>query len=501
VLACLSTLALVLAANGGAAPPPFGICDSGAKISGRGSTFGERAQRALARGFRDDFCGPTTPDPQPNIFQQPGLSFPNYNFDGNTHVAYNYWLATSNPDIPLSGSNAAVSAAACRTDAFATSSLPYTQAELDQMNGPPLACPELQGRLEPPYQPKPEPWSAPGDGIRNVMSFPLHAGAVALGINLNTTVCPGATNSQLSSIQLTPRMVSGLLGGDIREWDDLELRDANGDGVADVNTFLSNCNAKPGDPGGVDVQRKVRRSESGTTKILKYYLARTDNDRVGASCDPFTTWTSWNVDTRLWPRAGDEAPPLNSIFAPQAVAGDADCTSLEASTSPTSVAQLDLCAANEGSICYGDVAEVASYPQLRRATVRNAINTAYQSPVVGLRANCRFETLTAPPGGATGWVGLTPGASWAWNQAPNYGDITNAGSGYPICGLTFALVYTGGGTCAAFSRLTDPQCRLLYAYFSYMLSDLGQDRLNLNQYASLPAGARALIRSGFQSNF
>jgi len=166
---------------------------------------------------------------------------------------------------------------------------------------------------------------------------------------------------------------------------------------------------------------------------------------------------------------------------------------------------LTLCAlpGSLGGVCYADVADVFANAALFRPNLRNALNSSFQAPSVGTRSNCNFATLAPPTGGANGWVGLTPGDSWSTNQTPNpnRGDVTNQGSAYPICGLTFALVHRGNATCDAVSRLTDNQCRTLYSYFTYILSSVGQERLNGVRYASLPTASVGLIRSGYQTNF
>src|SRR5262249_43401437 len=131
---------------------------------------------------------------------------------------------------------------------------------------------------------------------------------------------------------------------------------------------------------------------------------------------------------------------------------------------------------------------------------------AFQAPDVSTRANCNFGTLTLPgatPGAA---VGLDTTDNWAIdNPAGNRGDATFKGTLYPICGVTFALVYTGLDNNAAannaITRLNANQRRTLYAYESYILSSAGQDRLSTANYNGIPAAIVSTLRNGFQANY
>ena len=145
------------------------------------------------------------------------------------------------------------------------------------------------------------------------------------------------------------------------------------------------------------------------------------------------------------------------------------------------------------------------------AAVQNATKTAFPSPEEGAGANCSFKAATLPGVTASEAVGLNTKNSWSANNSensgapPNHGDVTDLGNGYPICGLTWDLVYTGlhaeEGTKNPISRLTNNQRRTLYGYFSYVLSSAGQEHLSSVEYAPLPSGWLPLLRAGFQTNF
>ena len=110
--------------------------------------------------------------------------------------------------------------------------------------------------------------------------------------------------------------------------------------------------------------------------------------------------------------------------------------------------------------------------------------------------------MSLPLGGG-GAVGLNTSDDWATdNAAGNHADVTFIGSGYPICELTFALVYPGlkaGGT--AVSSLTFDQRATLSAFFTYLLSSTGQSRLLGGAFlAPLPASILDSVRSAYQAN-
>jgi hypothetical protein len=99
-------------------------------------------------------------------------------------------------------------------------------------------------------------------------------------------------------------------------------------------------------------------------------------------------------------------------------------------------------------------------------------------------------------------VGLDTSDTWATdNAAGNHGDLTFKGKGYPICEAAWALVYTGGKAGTAVSRLVTDQRQTLYAYFLYVLSSPGQDRVAASGFTSVPVAVVATLRGGFQGNF
>src|SRR5262249_31994505 len=135
----------------------------------------------------------------------------------------------------------------------------------------------------PPFQPSPGPYPAGSDAQSPIMSFPIAASSIVVGIFFGgTSGCP-------ATVQLTSKMVSQLFGGDITAWNSSTLR------AGGLNPGLATCN--------LFVRRVVRSDSAGTTQILKDYLKNVDGTRSGALCSPGTSWTTLaqQVNNTAWP--------------------------------------------------------------------------------------------------------------------------------------------------------------------------------------------------------
>ena len=471
---------LAVAAPSHADPPNAGTaCQASGKISGRGATFQTFAQRlAFAAGYRQDVCGPVT------------------DANGDDMVLYNYLGASG-----LTGSGNGIDAAKCRSDAFAGTDVPYTRQDIadtrvapNAMPQPVLeACAALSDSISPDlttqYQPLPAPWPDAADtqasftpagaqARTGAMSFPVAGASVAIGVNLTATDCPGLTGPP--SINLTSSQASRIFGGLITSWNDPALTTSSPD--------LAGC--------PVAITRVVRLDKSGTTQTLKNYLAKAD----GATwlCDGVSLWSVLNSDAEntVWP----ENPPLDGCLPGQLQRGDV-------SGAPAVVQKVQ---AARGAIGYADLADWGSPAVVQLANVAPATapsGPTFLSPAAGAAANCTFAGATTPGSTASDAVGLNPNTNigWAVDAVPNRSDITYIGDGYPICGLTWDLVYVGlnhnGASATAISRLTGNQRRTLYSYFSYILTPYAQDRLTQNSYAKLPGALLAKLRAGLQQYF
>lgn len=140
------------------------------------------------------------------------------------------------------------------------------------------------------------------------------------------------------------------------------------------------------------------------------------------------------------------------------------------------------------------------------ASVESATGTgSYQTANEGKGANCNFNSLTLPGLTANEAVGLNISENRATNSPVNHQNATDLGSAYPICGITFDLVYTGldnnSNTNNAITPLTADQRRTLYSYFTFVLSSTAQSQLSSIDYAPLPNGWLQTLTQGFQANF
>lgn len=431
------------------------------KVNGRGSTYQTSAQATFWAGFRDDFCGAVTSDANA----------------GTTMGVYNYTASSGN-----TGSGNGIKGASCRTDAYSGTDLPYSEAQLAQLNGAPGAVPSCGITFTPPFPPNTAPFPNPADQSAPIMSFPIAGSSVAIAVNLQAADCGG---TKPATPAFTPAQMTYIEGGSAITWNDPKL-------VAG-NPTLANCTGA--------ITRVVRQDNSGTTGIYKSYLIRIDDARTGATCAGGATWTSFNGSPNTsWP-SGSGCSPL----AVPATSGGSALISLLATT--------------HGGIGYADLAdEVNGSPPapngFEAVSVQNAAATSYQSPGSGKAANCDYSVLSLPGSSGSDAVGLNGSDNWGNDNAivnggtggTDHVNATDLGVKYPICGITFDLVYSnlglgGGASPNAISTMTSNQRRTLYSFVTYVLSSTAQGKLGNIYYAPLPTLWLPALVSGFQSNY
>lgn len=461
-------------ASSAAVPAGLGCQSSEGKISGRGSTYQNILLKEYSKVYGEDFCGSVAEQ----FAGDPA---------GNNMIAYNYPKAVT---ASATGSGNGLKAASCRTDAFAGTDTPYSRAQLEQLDGAPGALGGCSITFEPPFEPKSAPFPAANDIQDNVMSFPVGGSSVTVAMHLTSGAggsCP--TGALPTSLKFTPKEVSRLYAGDVVHWNDAEL-------VA-TNPTLKECTGP--------VTRVVRQDSSGTTNILKQYLIRVDNERTGATCGVISgvtqNWEAYFTTNTEWP-------------GKQKIGEEGTCSAITtgaASGGPELIAKLKETA---GGVGYIDLAEAIGQPGIVLASVQNATGTKFEAPSIGGGpANCLYSALPAPPGSSNSdAVGLNAEDNWSNNNegyasAPaNHENATDLGSKYPICGLTFDLVYTGinsnnGEGKSAISRLTADQRRTMYSFFTFILSSAGQEVPGKIHYAPLPSSWLPKLEQGFQENF
>jgi ABC-type phosphate transport system substrate-binding protein len=472
-----------------------GAATTEGKVSGRGASFLKRAMDGFIDGYRVDVCGSVASDPGS------GVNMLVYNGSNTTGAT---------------GSGQGIETSICRKDAFAGSDIPYDAGSFAAMNGTPgtgLNC--AVPAYSPFYQPNsPATWPDPADLQANVMSFPVAGASNAIAINLAAGTCPSRPTN--GPINLTHEAASKLLGGDILTWGDPRL-------VA-TNATLNGCT--------VPVTRVVRRDKSGTTQITKTYLSKADGNRQlgsAATCAPpanpatranpdwaFLAIDDNNVD---WPGAPGNHPGGGVADTSQPAPATATCSAVTNGASSGNASMITATLATNGAFSYPDLADALQNTTLVRAGIDNAAPgpNSFQSPG-STAANCDFPT-TLPGSNTSGNVGLDPTDTWAIdNPGIVHSDVAFQGSKYPICGLSFVLVYTGlsgsGARPNPIARMTQNQRRTVHSFLTYVLSPAAQNRLGVAAsgsgatlqpgvpgYAKLPNAWLTPLRVGFRTNF
>jgi ABC-type phosphate transport system substrate-binding protein len=505
-LAGAVTCAIIFAGSGTAAPPSSGVaCATDGKVDARGATFQTKAQLGFAAGYASDVCGVVGPDnAKDGVTATSTFSNPNM-------VLYNQYNSPSGQPNTESGSGFGQKAMSCRTDAFAGSDIPYDNATLALLDSAPGSI-SINGKTgaagcsdtvanggfgsdyAPSYAPNGGTYPNAADQTAKMMSFPVAGASEAVFADLH-----GICTTVPTTITLTGLQISLLFGGDITNWSDARLSGAGG------GLGTAACTGA--------VTRVVRLDKSGTTQIFKNYLKNVDGSRSSGACDTASTWLNLALDAgnTTWPGQAPGTPNCSPLLR-----GDVN-------GNPGVLHRvLGLSgglAATPGAIGYADIADFRGYtpvdsPSL--ANVRNAANTSFQAPTSGNLANCSFSTMTVP-GGTGGAVGLnfdpanpTSGANDTWslnNPGTIHADVTNQGTRYPICGVTFGLVYSGlsAGSNSAVSQLNADQRRTVYGYFTYILSSVGQAGLGGTGsgrfYSPMATSVVDSLRNAFQSNY
>ena len=481
VLGCCLFISLMSADVSSAAAPEKGIaCNAtDGKVNGRGSTYQTILLGFYAELYEIDVCGATPGTPADAA--------------GNTMVAYNYAAAGT----AGTGSGQGIKAASCRTDAFSGTDTPYTEANYKELNSAPGTTKGCTLGFQPPFAPQgtenaKKEFEFPGsatDTTAPVMSFPVGGSSVTVPVNLapsenkakeKTTACLKGTPAAL---EFSAKEISRLLGGAIATWEDAEL-------VAN-NPILTTDECTGA------VTRVVRFDSSGTTNIFKSYLIRAENERTGQKCAEGKKWENYFTTNTEWP--GKQKPTEEGT-----------CSTITTGGENGNGPELEKIKEISGAIGYVDLPQEAVATGLITPTVQNATTKAPQAPNSGKAANCNYAVATLPGASASDSVGLNSEDNWANNNKeingnPNHGNVTDEGSKYPICGLTFDLVYTGldnnAGTNNAITPLTADQRRTLYGFFIFVLSSTAQQKLSTIDYGSLPSSWLEKLQEGFRANF
>jgi ABC-type phosphate transport system substrate-binding protein len=515
-------------------PPAVGTaCQPDGKITGRGSNSQNALQEALILGYENDVCGPvTTADPDLDTAayaSDPTLAASSSTNTQNGMVAYNW-----GPTATL-GAAQGLETLQCRDDDYGAADIPYTSEELSTLESTPsttwsFADPTqtnpagtctLPSNVAPPYPPSPAGgYPNPSDAASNLLSFPVAAGAVAVGYNLNATVCPGGLPTY-SPLDLPASSVDGIFQGEYATWNQVPVWDP---ATQTVDTApLAGCTTP--------ILRIVRSDVSVTAFALMTYLAHVDSSNSLCG-EANTSWTSlaYNSSTgttndTTFPdqtgTAGSSCPDEAAQYVQGSGGGSSNKAGVVASV-----------AATPGSISFaelsnwtGDKNQASNFAlaniQTPASTGATPTGTSQFATPGTSSSNCSTSISSGIPSNSpAGAVGLVAGDTWAADQTSpaNYSDPNPSftGTNYPVCDFLFDFVYAGIGNesgeatpvtgssetvAGPVQGLTNDQLRTLYSYFSYVFSPAAQTLLSAAGYDPLPTSWITSERTGFQDYF
>jgi ABC-type phosphate transport system substrate-binding protein len=414
-----------MAGNPGGTP-----CATDGRIAGSGDTLGATLhQRVLIPGY----CG-------------------------GGQVVYNYAGART-------GWLAALTTASCRADLFSSSGFPYDDAQLGSLFGRPGALGPCPTDSRSPFPPNVKPFPARADVAATPLTVPIAATTIGLITNLPAS-CGQAV------LQLTGKMVSGLLAGQIASWDDRRLRKGG------YNPALVTCK--------VPVSRVVRSDDAGATAILKNYLVKVDPLLV-LPTPPAGAGVVTPADGCNW-------PCYNGSKTLRNWPGGTDLIQ----------------AAGDGSVAVAVNARAGAIGYVEPAAV-STVGRRYAS-VMAIKGKTFQQPLTAAPSGARANVDLSKAllpanplgtGTQTWASVPDGSAPINVvgGKAYPIQGLVTVLALPLATTPKAVSRATLNQRQTLLDYLQYALSQASQTRLGNAFYAPLPAAWRSSISTALATQF
>jgi ABC-type phosphate transport system substrate-binding protein len=374
------------------------------------------------------------------------------NYGQNWMTAYNYpsaqALGASGADAAI-GSGAGQTAIGCFAESFAGTDIPVTATQIGNINNGTYTsgsggtesngkyCNPVSstaGALVTPFTPQPT-FPNPGDSVglspSGIMVVPIGISAVSVFANLPTSC--GTTT-------LTNADMENIWGGTYTNWDQVP--------------GLSSCN--------LAITRVVRNDNSGTTQSVDNYLAAISSYGSSGVCagNTLATASSWkNVQNN------QALNGTNANIWPQG----SGCSTLTNSGSPGGPSLITDVETTNGAIGYADLSDAQQDTNGFKSKVSGdtidefsvqASNSAtnFQSPRSGTGSNC--TTTESAPGTGNAAVGV--GGSWnllaqtSANQGASDISYAREGSTYPICSLTWDMVWTGDDGNGANSETPAP---------------------------------------------
>ncbi|MFP5224186.1 MAG: substrate-binding domain-containing protein [Actinomycetota bacterium] len=286
--------------------------------------------------------------------------------------------------------------------------------------------------------------------------IPIGLGAITVSVNLEDCGIGAGTNG-LVELNLRSQVIGSIFSGIITDWNDGLIGQDQSDGI---RSKLSNC--------GLPITVAVREDVSGTTYAFKDFLSKRNPQFQVYKQNQFNT--AWPIE--------DLGGTLVRKKKNDGVANLVD-------TIPGAIGYVELAEASRVRAAGG-----SSSPHgiLDWARVDNPAGE-FLSPNSGLSARCEAATVGMTHPAST----LSPG----WDAV----SITDglAPGAYPICTMTYALVYNnllsafGGGTA------TPGKAQTLVDYLDVLLRDSTQTKLGQNGYAALPVSVLQVARAGLLS--
>ncbi|MGO9958483.1 MAG: hypothetical protein ACLP50_21380 [Solirubrobacteraceae bacterium] len=384
---------------------------------------------------------------------------PIYNLNGGSTYDQNWMTAYNEPDAQVfgaSGANTAIGSGAgetaigCFAEAFTGTDIPASATQLDNIdggtytgsgagiesNGGDCNATDIDGALVEPFTPLPS-FPNPGDSATfspsGVMVFPIGVSAVSVLANLPSGCIPA------SGLHLSNADQENIWGGAYTNWDQ----------VTDAGIVAGSPCTTAG--GGLSITRVARNDNAGTTQAMDNYLADISNDGSSGICSANTNPTAASFKLIQ----NHESLSGTDVNWPTG----AGCSTLYDSESPGDPALIAYLQTVSGAIGYADLADAENdtnnfQSQVSGDTIAQfavqASNSAtnFQPPRSGSASNCSpSDTL---PGGGTdnAMVGIASGgwdltAETAPNQGPDDIGYAREGATYPICSLTWDMVWTG----------------------------------------------------------
>ncbi len=453
-LAGAAAAVALLPAPGAQAAFTTGKCQ-GASIIGRGASFAATAHTSWINNFTTSFCL--------DVGSAPGVTY------------------------EAQGSGAGRRAVGERTGTNADGSQSRNQPpRFGMTDEPPTPAGQAQMNLG---------TDAVGDEGK-IHVIPAAAGSVVTVVNwpdnCDRTLLPAGSRVDAAAVDQTDRIKFTRA-----EFEAVWNGDAANDTWAEVFPTLNtdtDCQ--------VPIKRVVRFDDSGTSFAFKDYLRALNNGRGW-----LTTYIT--PDTRTWPNATVSSHDCDNNAGTPNVTGP-NGPNLVTGCANGNGALMDKVNATDGSIGYADLATARS--KGFQITPNTSDNDKFWIPVANASAAFAEPTADAASfkngnkGANCNTVAFNniPSAASSPNGDPTLGDWApvsgvDPASGYPICTLTFGLVFDDNAPVWGNTAAEEQKARSVKDYWTNVVGIGGQSILFANDYSPLPLAIQSVAAAGIAS--